>query len=115
MNNLFDSFIKFMNKSFNIFLMIPFGIIIIVLGIVIWKKQCVNLIHDNRYKRASRKDKKEYSSKIGKSVIVMGTGMFLNGIFDIFTDTEFGWVIFIITFIFSMMTIISTQNKFNHG
>ena len=42
------------------------GIIFLIVGWSIWKREKINLIHDYHYKNVAEADKKEYTALMGK-------------------------------------------------
>ena len=66
------------------------GCIFLILGWRIWKKEQITLIHSYHYKKVSESDKKYYTEKIGKGIIVIGIGILTTGIIDFATNTLYG-------------------------
>ena len=46
----------------------------VVLGLLIWKKQKISLVHDYHHWNVSEQDVPAYCRKVGVSLIVMGAG-----------------------------------------
>ena len=70
------------------------GIIFLIVGWSIWKREKINLIHDYHYKNVAEADKKEYTALMGKGAIIIGIGIILTGIIDFITQTGWGWTAF---------------------
>ena len=66
------------------------GIIFLIVGWSIWKREKINLIHDYHYKNVAEADKKEYTALMGKGAIIIGIGIILTGIIDFITQTGWG-------------------------
>ncbi len=100
---------------FELFLMLAIGGTFVFIGFRIWKKEQITLIHDYHYSNVSAQDKKPYTEQMGKACIIMGIGMLLTGIVDFMTKTSYGWVCFIVSFIWGMTMIVKAQKKYNGG
>lgn len=95
--------------------MVILGLIFIFIGWRIWKKEQITLIHSYHYTKVSENDKKPYTEKMGKACILMGLGIILTEIFNFATRTTYGWVVFVISFVWGMIIIIKVQKKYNNG
>lgn len=100
---------------FELILMLAMGALFIVLGWRIWKKEQITLIHDYHYTKVKEADKKPYTERIGKALIVMGSGMIITGGIDFAFRTSYGWIVFGISFIAGLVLIFLAQKKYNHG
>lgn len=100
---------------FELVLMIVLGFIFFILGWRIWKREQITLIHSYHYTKVSKTDKKAYTEKIGKGVIIIGMGIILTGIIDFVTHTAYGWVCFGIGFVWGFAIILIAQKKYNGG
>lgn len=91
------------------------GLLMCYLGWLIWKKERINLIHSHHYARVSEADKKPYTEKMGKALLIMGIGCFLTGMADFITRTHFGWIFFGLGFIIGAVLFVKAQHKYNGG
>ncbi|MTI66994.1 MAG: DUF3784 domain-containing protein [Firmicutes bacterium] len=91
------------------------GIAFLIIGWRIWKKEKITLIQDYHYKNVAESDKKPYTEKMGKACIIIGLGMMLTGVIDFVTSTSFGWICFVISFIYGFILMITVQRKYNGG
>jgi len=96
-------------------LMIILGLIFIFIGWRIWKKEQITLIHSYHYTKVSENDRKPYTEKMGKACILMGIGIILTEIVNFATKTTYGWVIFVISFVWGMIIIIKAQKNITMG
>ena len=60
------------------------GILCIVLGLLIWKKQKVTLVHDYQYKNVKKEDIPAYCRLVGIGLIIIGAGICVTGFFNLF-------------------------------
>ncbi|MDD4079570.1 MAG: DUF3784 domain-containing protein [Eubacteriales bacterium] len=100
---------------FVLILMLIVGSVFLFLGLRIWKNEQITLIHRYHYTKVSEKDKKPYTEKMGKAIILMGIGIMLTGIVEFATQTGYGWLFFVIGFIWGIVMIIQAQRKYNNG
>lgn len=87
------------------------GILFVWLGILIWKKQKISLIHSYHYAKVKEEDKKAYTSTMGKSTALIGMGCILSGILN----SEYSWIPFAGCFILALVFIYIAQRKYNGG
>jgi len=91
------------------------GIIFIWIGILIWKKEKISLIHSYHYKKVKEENKKAYTEQMGKGISILGFGMILTGILNYTLNTILGWIVLVISFVLGFAFIIKAQKKFNGG
>ena len=96
-------------------LMVFLGLLFLFLGLRIWKKEQITLIHSYHYKKVSEEDKSDYTKEIGKSIIFIGIGMLLTGIIDFITKTVYGWLFFTIFSLLGFIKMFKAQKRYNDG
>lgn len=99
------------------YIIIVFGFIFILLGFIIWKRQKLAYTFDSNSKNVKNEDLKEYTESYGKAYIIMGFSLLLLVISEI-KDNNYSIIVFIlwlITFIYSMVKIIKIQKKYKTG
>jgi len=90
------------------------GILFFVLGMLIWKKQKINLIHD--YHLYDIKDYKGYGDEMGKALCVLGGFIAINGAIGAFVPIGVTLTIFFVGFIIIFVTMYFIQKKYSgHG
>ncbi|BCN31477.1 DUF3784 domain-containing protein [Anaeromicropila herbilytica] len=100
---------------FELIMMSSLGILIIIIGWLIWVKERINLIHDYHHTKVSEEDKKPYTTLMGKGTCLMGFGIFLSGIIDYVSVSEYGFYAFGIGFIGGIIIMLIAQFKYNGG
>ena len=88
------------------------GILCIVLGFLIWKKQKISLIHDYHYRNVKEEDVPSYTRQIGSGLIIIGSGILLTGMLDLL-NSSLWWIPLIIGFSIGLIIIIYAQKKYN--
>lgn len=91
------------------------GLLCIVLGLIIWKKQKISLIHDYHHENVKKEDVPAYTRLTGIGLIIAGTGCCITGIVDFVFKTLLGWIAFILGFVFGMILINKAQKEYNDG
>ena len=93
-----------------------FGFLFIVLGLIIWKKQKITLLHGYNNRKVKKEDVKGYTESIGKAHIIMGIAMLLLVITNNADNYGFiGTILWMIGLVISLVIIIKTQKKYNAG
>ena len=91
------------------------SILFLYLGFLLWKKERINIIHDYHYKKVKDKDKKAYTSIMGKAMIVIAIGMAVSGVIGVFTDSAKSGIPFGAAFIIGLCMMTFAQIKYNRG
>ncbi|MGL5540451.1 MAG: DUF3784 domain-containing protein [Erysipelotrichaceae bacterium] len=100
---------------FELILLSILGFVFIGMGLVIWKKEKINLIHSYHYKKVSEQNKKAYTKGMGIGLITMGVGMLLSGGLNYVANTHYGWFLFGFFFGIGISIILKVQKKYNGG
>ena len=98
---------------FEVFLWAAVGLLLIVLGLLIWKKQKITLIHDYQWKNVRKKDVPAYCRQVGLGLVVMGVGAALTGPINYFTGTQKGLYAFAAGFAAGLILMNKAQKKYN--
>ena len=64
------------------------GIILIVLGLITWKKQKISILHEYHYKNVKPEDIPAYTKAMGIGEIVIGAGLCLTAVCMLFSSNE---------------------------
>lgn len=102
-------------QAFELIILLATGGLFLWLGWRIWKKEQITLIHDYHYTKVKETDKKPYTEKMGKAMLMIGIGSCLTGLIDFATGTAYGWIAFGICFSLGLILMILAQIKYNHG
>lgn len=97
---------------------VAIGVICIWLGLRIWKKQQITLLHDYHYKNVKECDIKAYTEANGKATCIIGLGCILMGVVNWFTQYNsygegWGLLAFAICFLIGATIFVRTQKKYN--
>lgn len=106
-----------LSNIFSYFIM-GVGFLIIIMGIIIWKKQKISLIHLNCKTDIKKEDVKDYTEAIGKAYIILGSSVLLFIILGL-TDNDIcyniGLILWMLGFVLSIVKQIRTQKKYKIG
>ena len=91
------------------------AILFLILGLFIWKKQRISLIHSYHPSKVSEEDKKDYTEEMGKSLILIALGLILDSIMEFITEIYYGWMFFIVFFVLTLIKMTKAQRKYNEG
>lgn len=89
------------------------GILITVLGWLIWKKEKINLMHDYHVNKVSVENKQAFCKLSGIGLVVIGLGLLISGIILGLTDSPFSFVCFAVCFIAGLVMLITAGRKYN--
>lgn len=87
------------------------GIAFVLLGIPMWRKDKIELLHYYHYKNVSKEERQHYVKIVGKIYIFSG-GLFILSA-AAFLFWQYGWIISLIGFIIFLIRMSYIQNKFN--
>lgn len=88
------------------------GLLCIVLGIVIWVKQKVSLVHEYHYKNVKKEDIPAYARLLGIGLILIGAGLCVTGFFNLFASS-FWWIPMLAGFAGGIFVMNKAQKKYN--
>lgn len=91
---------------------ISVGALIIWLGLLLWKKQKIGLLHDYHYKNVSAEDIPAYTRVMGIGIIIIGAGIAFTGVLDIFTS-RLWWIPLTAGLIGGIALMHKAQKKYN--
>ncbi len=88
------------------------GSLCIILGLVIWKKQKVSLVHDYHYQNVKKEDLPAYSRLLGIGQILIGIGICVTGLLN-WLKSSLWWIPMLIGFIAGFIVLNKAQKKYN--
>lgn len=91
------------------------GILFLILGWLIWKKEKITLLHDYHYAKVKPEDRKAYTGAMGKGLSAMGIGMIASGVMQLTQYEAIGWYLLGTAFAVGLAVMIYAQMKYNRG
>ena len=90
------------------------GIIFVILGYMIWKKEKIALLHNYHYDKVSAEDKKAFCTISGIGILLIGIGLILTAIIIGITNSVWSFIAFTIGFIVGIVMLIYAGIRYNH-
>ena len=84
----------------------------IILGLLLWKKQMVKLLHDYHYKNVLKKDIPAYTKQVGIGLILIGAGILVTGVLNLFYS-PWWWVPLVLGLVSGFTVLYKAQKKYN--
>lgn len=88
------------------------GILCVVLGVLLWSKQKVSLLHDYHYQHVKESDIPAYTRQVGIGLIVIGAGIMLTGLLELLYSS-FWWIPLAAGFVTGLIVFYAAQKKYN--
>ena len=88
------------------------GVICIILGVLLWKRQKVSILHDYHYKNVKKEDLPAYTRLMGIGLIVIGAGIIITGLLNLIKSSLW-WIPLLTGFILGLAIIYMAQKKYN--
>lgn len=100
-----------MEWLFVLIMNVSLGLILIVCGYLIWRKQKVSLIRSYHYKKVKEQDKKIYCTEIGTALIIFGLSFIIMWFINYFTNVSYGILVLAVGFVTGMILFIHAEIK----
>ncbi len=91
------------------------GLIIIVMGLVLWKKQKISLMHSYHYKNVADEYVPVYTKWQGIALLLTGIATMAMGILIFLDFPLIGVIQLIVLYGLSVIIFVKTQLKYNNG
>ena len=88
------------------------GLLCVVLGILIWKKKKISLVHEYHYRNVKNADIPAYTRLVGISLILMGAGICFSGLLNLIKSALW-WIPMLIGFAAGFTVMNKAQKKYN--
>ena len=88
------------------------GAACIILGLLIWKKQKINVIHEYHYQNVKAEDIPAYTRLMGIGQLIIGIGISVTGVLNLFELAQW-WMPLTAGFIAGLAVINRAQLKYN--
>lgn len=82
------------------------GIVFVVLGYLLWKKERISLLHSYHYDKVSEEDKKAFCAMSGMGVISIGSGLIITAVVIGITNSVWSFVAFGMGFFVGLLLLI---------
>ncbi|WP_130838482.1 DUF3784 domain-containing protein [Lachnoclostridium sp. Marseille-P6806] len=89
------------------------GVLLTVLGWLIWKKEKLSLMHDYHVDKVSAEDRPAFCKLSGTGLIVMGIGLLITAAILAITDSAYSFLCFAVCFAAGLAMLIFAGAKYN--
>ena len=89
------------------------GVIIAVMGWLIWKKEKLSLMHDYHVDKVSEENKPAFCKLSGIGLIVIGIGLLISTVILGMTDSAYSFLCFAVCFAAGLAMLITAGAKYN--
>lgn len=89
------------------------GIIFVILGYLLWKKQKISLLHSYHYDKVSNENKRAFCTLSGIGVLLIGIGLMTTGVILGITDSAWCFIPFAISFVIGLIMLAYAGIKYN--
>lgn len=91
------------------------GVPCAALGLVIWKRRNISLIHRYHRTRVRKEDTAAYTRMMGLGLLCIGSGACLTGLTCFLLNTLKGWAFFILCFAAGIALFLRAQKKYQEN
>lgn len=92
---------------------LPIGLLCIVLGLVVWLRQKIDLIHAYHCRRVKPEDVRAYTRLWGIALVILGVCICAVGVVNWLLATEIGWSFMAVGFLVGGLLGNHAQKKYN--
>ena len=93
--------------------MLALSLVFVVLGLLIWKKQRIDLIHEYHHTGVSKKYVPAYTRLMGIAMIVLGAGIGIGAAVEVLVDTFVGIALVLAAIVAAVVLMSRAQKKYN--
>ncbi len=90
------------------------GIVFVVIGCLLWKKERISLLHSYHYDKVSEENKKDFCTISGIGIITIGIGLLITGIVIGIADSAWSFAAFVIGFAIGLALLIYAGIRYNY-
>ena len=88
------------------------GLLLLIIGLLIWRKQRISLLHDYHYKNVEKESIPAYSRLIGIGLMVLGSGICISGVL-LLVESSVWWIPLLAGFVVGLHLMNTAQKKYN--
>lgn len=89
------------------------GIVFVLCGYLIGKKERISLLHDYHYENVAAGDKKAFCTMSGQGVVSIGIGMLATAVLFCITNSAWSFLAFMIGFAAGLALLIHAGRTYN--
>ncbi len=89
------------------------GVILLIIGYWIWKKEKISLLHEYHYNNVSEEDKKAFCTLSGVGITCIGIALLVTAVVMEIIDSVWSFVAFAVGFVIGLALLIYAENRYN--
>ena len=89
------------------------GVIIAVMGWLIWKKEKLSLMHDYHVNKVSAENRSAFCRLSGGGLLVIGVGLLISAVILGITDSAYSFLFFAFCLMVGLILLITAGVKYN--
>ena len=89
------------------------GIVCTVLGLLLWKKQMISILHDYHRENVREEDKKAFCTLSGIGLLTVGAGLIVTAILFWCTENVSSFIVFALCFAAGLGLMITAGVRYN--
>ena len=100
---------------FGMIVFLAVGLLCLVFGLLLWKKQRISLVHDYHTRKVKEADVPAYTRLMGFGLLAIGAGCVLTGVIALGLERPLGWIALPAGFFVGLALMLRAQKKYNGG
>ena len=88
------------------------GVCCIVLGLLLWRKQKLSILHEYHYQHVKQEDVPAYTRQMGIGLLLIGAGICVTGLLNL-AESSLWWIPLTAGFAAGLTVICRAQYKYN--
>ncbi len=89
------------------------GIVCAVLGLLLWKKEMINILHDYHVDKVREEDKKAFCTLSGIGLLAVGAGLIVTAVLLWCTEKASSFIVFALCFAAGLALMIAAGVRYN--
>lgn len=97
---------------FGVIIEFAVGAICVILGLLLWIRRKVSLLHDYHYRNVRKEDLPAYTRQMGIGLILIGAGIMITGLLNL-AYSSLWWILLAAGFVSGITVLYRAQKKYN--
>ncbi|MBQ1493076.1 MAG: DUF3784 domain-containing protein [Blautia sp.] len=90
------------------------GIVLSVLGCLLWKRQMTSILHSYHVDKVSPENRKAFCKRSGIGLLLIGAGLLMTALLLGITDSPYSFLCFAASFAAGLFCLITAGMRYNH-
>ncbi len=97
---------------FGVIVDLAVGALCIIMGLLLWRKQKITILHSYHYKHVKKEDIPAYTRQMGFGLMLIGAGICIMGLLNL-ARSSLWWVPLLAGFVLGLIVLHKAQMKYN--